>query len=164
MDWSQYQDLLKLAHNKMNALKQELPDETSFLNKTELVISFEGCQVSVKHAQSLWNLLDEGSSLEIILESRVKNQLSRLSKEISSIRAQYAQRIISSDTMDINLAKLKAETQSINLAEIEITDAINIEMIFPNVSMRSIQKLKEHRLINQAKTCGCMACIRVYLA
>ncbi len=150
-----------MAKEKKKIMEEDFPDERKFLRKTELIVSYAGTQLSIENAGSLWKIVEQMGA-EIIRDTPLKHKLIRISNKIALMIAQRSPLDAQSIFID-GIAKIRAEVEAISLESIEIEDDVSVEMIFPNVTMQIIQKLKKHPLVNHKKTCSCMACIRVYL-
>ena len=144
-------------------MEEDFHSDRNFLKKTELVVSFTGRQVKVANADSLWQILENMSGLDIFKESPTKRKLLSLNNKIALLKMQFKQNKITREAFEESVGKIHSEIDLIPLAALEIEDALNIEMIFPTIAMPIIQRLKHHPEVNQEKTCKCMACIRVYL-
>lgn len=161
MNWNSFTAILIEAEQKMNRLRLEFPEADAFLGKSHLILSRDAGQMDMKKHLDAFDLADNSYLIE---ESPLKDSLLDLSKKLGELIAEVKKankKEVHGEEKEIE--RLNADLRAFPIGDLEIRDDIDIQIIFPCVDMEKIQELKNHLLVNEAKTCRCRACIRVFL-
>jgi hypothetical protein len=161
MHWDSFTAILKDAEQKIDRIRLDFPGSVAFLKKSYLIVSCANEQIKAK--KNL-DVIDIADNLYLVEDSPLKTSLSDLSKKFRDMLAEVKKankKEVRGEEKEIE--RLKADLRAFPIGDLEIRDDIDIQIIFPCVDMEKIQELKNHLLVNEAKTCRCRACIRVFL-
>jgi hypothetical protein len=145
---------------KFKAVIKDFPEYSMFLAGSYLVVTHGSSQFAFKKQLTVQDITER---IVLIRDSEHKEKLVRLHESLEEVLAlgKRAQKQEGQSHRD-KIKQIEDAMSSFPLDELEFHDDFDIQIIFPGVS-DAIQKVKEHPLVNQSKTCMCGACIRVFL-
>jgi len=165
MQLETFSRILDETDRNFNALIEDLPQYQSFLKKSSLVISLGATQIPFKKELTVF---DHKSIVKFLKDSVVKDDLVALNDMIDRLEEEQKAMVKQKRTEGIKeltekLTRVKKESTTFPIEELEVDDGIDIFVIFPGINIEAIQVIKSHSLMNQEKICRCGACIRAYL-